>query len=273
MGGVSMNRTIGFIGCGNIAKSMIGGIVTSHYVQPENIIVSNRSRGSLEEIRQSFGVTITSDNKEVAEKADFLFLTVTSDKYSAVINEIKDKVRESTVLILVAVGETIEKNEKRFKRPIKMVKAMPNTPSLVGEGITGIATNLLVTEGDLEEIRALFESFGRVEIVNESLMDVVTAVGGSSPAFTYMFIEALADGAVMYGMSRKQAYVFAAQAVLGAAKMMLETGIHPSELKDSVCSPGGTTIESVASLEERGLRSAVIEAVKVNMEKAKKIHG
>lgn len=193
--------------------------------------------------------------------------------YGTVIEEIRDVIRENTIVILVAVGETIEKNEKRLNRAIKIIKAMPNTPSLVGQGITGIAVNDLVTPEDLEEIKALFECFGRVEFVDESIMDVVTAIGGSSPAFTYMYIEALADGAVMYGMSRKQAYVFAAQAVLGAAKMLLETGMHPGTLKDSVCSPGGTTIESVALLEDKGFRSAVIEAIKANMEKAKKIHG
>lgn len=268
-----MNRTIGFIGCGNIAKSLIAGIIKSGVVERNQVIASNRSTPSLQEVEEQYGIEITTNNIEVAKKADFLFLTVTSDSYEVVINEIKESVQPNAVIILVAAGESIQKNEHRFAKPVKLVKAMPNTPTMVNEGVTGIAVNQFVTESDLEETKALFESFGRVELVDESLMDVVTAVGGSSPAFTYMFIEALADGAVMYGMPRKQAYVFAAQAVLGAAKMMLETNIHPAELKDSVCSPGGTTIESVARLEERGLRSAVIEAVKVNVEKAKQIHG
>lgn len=268
-----MNRTIGFIGCGNIAKAMIGGMIKTKKIDPKQIIVSNRSLSSLQEIEQTYGILTTRENLEVARNADFLFLTTTSGMYGTVIEEIRDVIRENTILILVAVGETIEKNEKRLNRAIKIIKAMPNTPSLVGQGITGIAVNELVTPEDLEEIKALFECFGRVEFVDESIMDVVTAIGGSSPAFTYMYIEALADGAVMYGMSRKQAYVFAAQAVLGAAKMLLETGMHPGTLKDSVCSPGGTTIESVALLEDKGFRSAVIEAIKANMEKAKKIHG
>lgn len=268
-----MNRTIGFIGCGNIAKAMIGGMIKTKKIDPKQIIVSNRSLSSLQEIEQTYGILTTRENVEVARNADFLFLTTTSGMYRTVIEEIRDVIRENTILILVAVGETIEKNEKRLNRAIKIIKAMPNTPSLVGQGITGIAVNELVTPEDLEEIKALFECFGRVEFVDESIMDVVTAIGGSSPAFTYMYIEALADGAVMYGMSRKQAYVFAAQAVLGAAKMLLETGMHPGTLKDSVCSPGGTTIESVALLEDKGFRSAVIEAIKANMEKAKKIHG
>lgn len=268
-----MNRVVGFIGCGNIAKSIIGGMMRASFMTPEQIIVSNRSIPSLQEMEQTYGIRTTTNNLEVAREADYLFLTTTSDMYGPVLEEIRDELKENATLILVAVGETIEKNEKRLNRPMKVIKAMPNTPALVGEGITGVAINSFVTPGDQEEIKALFESFGRVEFVDESIMDVVTAVGGSSPAFSYMFIEALADGAVMHGMSRKQAYVFAAQAVLGAAKMLLETGAHPGTLKDNVCSPGGTTIESVARLEEMGLRSAVIEAIKVNIEKAKKIHG
>jgi len=268
-----MNRTIGFIGCGNIAKAMIGGMINTKRVDPKQIIVSNRSLSSLQEIEQTYGVLTTRKNVEVAKNADYLFLTTTSGMYETVIEEIRDVIRENTILILVAAGETIEKNEKRLNRAIRIVKAMPNTPSLVGQGITGIAVNELVTPEDMEEIKALFECFGRVEFVDESIMDVVTAIGGSSPAFTYMYIEALADGAVMYGMPRKQAYVFAAQAVLGAAEMLLETGLHPGTLKDNVCSPGGTTIESVALLEGKGFRSAVIEAIKANMEKANKIHG
>lgn len=268
-----MNRKIGFIGCGNIAKAMIAGIVKANFTSVENIYASNRSITSLNEVREQFGIQTVNSNLGLAKISDIIFLTVTSDKYALIIEEIKDAVKENAIIILIAAGESISKNEQRFSKAIKMVKAMPNTPSEVGEGITGIAFNSLVTNEDQEVIRAIFDSFGKVEIISESLMDVVTAVGGSSPAFTYMFIEALADGAVMHGMPRKEAYRFAAQAVLGAAKMMLETGIHPAELKDSVCSPGGTTIESVACLEEKGLRSAVIDAIRVNMEKAKKIHG
>mgnify|MGYP001113839791 CR=1 FL=1 len=268
-----MLGTVGFIGCGNIARAMMGGMIKSGVVSPDQIIASNRSFGILEEVQTNYGVRISQDNKTVAKEADMLFLTVTSKSYPEVIAEIKDFIRDTTVVILIAVGETIEKNEKRFSRPMKIAKAMPNTPALVQEGITGIAVNKLVTTQDQENLRVLFESFGKVVFLDESMMDIVTAIGGSSPAFIYMFIEALADGAVLYGMPREIAYVIASQAVLGAAKMVLETGLHPGTLKDKVCSPGGVTIESVAMLEERGFRSAVIEAVRINMEKAKMIHG
>ena len=146
---------------------------------------------------------------------------------------------------------------------------MPNTPALVGEGMTGVCANDLVTEEELQLVFTLLKSFGRAEVVPEYLMDTVTGVSGSSPAYVFLFLEALADAAVAEGMPRKQAYEFAAQSVLGSAKMLLETGMHPGELKDMVCSPGGTTIEAVAVLERENLRSAVIDATRACIRKSK----
>lgn len=146
---------------------------------------------------------------------------------------------------------------------------MPNTPALVGEGMTGVCANDLVTEEELQLVLTLLKSFGRAEVVPEYLMDTVTGVSGSSPAYVFLFLEALADAAVAEGMPRKQAYEFAAQSVLGSAKMLLETGMHPGELKDMVCSPGGTTIEAVAVLERENLRSAVIDATRTCIRKSK----
>ena len=146
---------------------------------------------------------------------------------------------------------------------------MPNTPALVGEGMTGVCANDLVTEEELQLVLTLLKSFGRAEVVPEYLMDTVTGVSGSSPAYVFLFLEALADAAVAEGMPRKQAYEFAAQSVLGSAKMLLETGMHPGELKDMVCSPGGTTIEAVAVLEREKLRSAVIDATRACIWKSK----
>ena len=148
---------------------------------------------------------------------------------------------------------------------------MPNTPALVGEGMTGVCANDLVTEEELQLVLTLLKSFGRAEVVPEYLMDTVTGVSGSSPAYVFLFLEALADAAVAEGMPRKQAYEFAAQSVLGSAKMLLETGKHPGELKDMVCSPGGTTIEAVAVLERENMRSAVIEATRACIRKSKGI--
>ena len=151
----------------------------------------------------------------------------------------------------------------------KIVRAMPNTPALVGQGMAALSRNAAVSDGELEAARALFAAVGKAEEVDESLMDAVVGVSGSSPAYAYLFIEALADGAVAQGMPRKQAYTFAAQSVLGAAAMVLSTGQHPGELKDMVCSPGGTTIEAVKVLEKSGFRSAVQSAVTAAAEKSR----
>ena len=146
---------------------------------------------------------------------------------------------------------------------------MPNTPALVGEGVTGVCKNPLITEEEFSYVMSLLGSFGMAEAISENLMDVCVAVSGSSPAYVFMLIEAMADAAVADGMPRDKAYKFAAQAVLGSAKMVLETGKHPGELKDMVCSPGGTTIEAVRVLEDKGFRSSIIEAMKACTAKAK----
>ena len=156
-----------------------------------------------------------------------------------------------------------------FEKPVKLVRTMPNTPALVGEGITGVCHNNLVTKEELDYICNILSGFGMAQVLSENLMDVVVSVSGSSPAYVFMLIEAMADGAVADGMPRQQAYQFAAQAVLGSAKMVLETGKHPGELKDMVCSPAGTTIEAVRVLEAKGFRSSVIEAMKACVKKAK----
>lgn len=262
-----VNRRIGFIGCGNMAKAIIGGMVNSGYASPEEIVASNRSMEKLINIKEMYGIEIADSNAEVAESSHIVFLSVTPDLYPAVIEEIRDVIQDETIIVLIAAGETIAQNEARFQRKVKIVKAMPNTPVEVREGMTSISINQFVTGDEKEDIKALFESFGKAEIIDERLMDIASAVGGSSPAFGYLFIEALADSAALYGMPRDKAYTVAAQALLGSAKMVLETGIHPGQLKDDVCSPGGTTIQSVASLEASGFRSAVIQAVKDNMEK------
>ena len=163
----------------------------------------------------------------------------------------------------LAPGKTLEWLEEQFGKPVKIVRTMPNTPALVGEGMTAACPNQYVTQEEKEYILKILSAFGKVEVVPERLIDAVVAVSGSSPAYVFMLIEAMADAAVAEGMPRPQAYEFAAQAVYGSAKMVLETGKHPGELKDMVCSPAGTTIEAVRVLEKEGFRSSVMEAMKV----------
>lgn len=264
-----MNKIIGFIGAGNMAKAIVGGIVKAGLVTSENIIMSGLSKENLEEVKRNYKIEVTTDNKLVAKKSDILILAVKPNIYPIVINEVKDFVKETVIIVTIAAGKSIESIEKAFEKELKVVRTMPNTPALVGEGMTAVCPNKHVTDEDINEILKLLSSFSKVEIISESLIDAVTSVSGSSPAYVYMFIEAMADAAVLQGMPRDKAYKFAAQTVLGSAKMVLETGIHPGALKDMVCSPGGTTIEAVAELENKGFRSAVISAMNKCYNKSK----
>jgi pyrroline-5-carboxylate reductase len=171
----------------------------------------------------------------------------------------------------MAAGVSTKRIEEELNRKVKVVRTMPNTPALVGEGMTALSVNKEITETELDEIQRLLNSFGKTEVVKEDLMDAVPAISGSSPAYAYLFIEALADGGVRDGIPRKQAYRMAAQALLGAAKMVLETGKHPGSLKDDVCTPGGTTIEAVAALEKNQFRAAILEAMEACTNKTKGI--
>ncbi|ART75540.1 pyrroline-5-carboxylate reductase [Sutcliffiella horikoshii] len=266
-----LNKKIGFIGSGKMAEAIIGGLIKSELVPANQIFASAKTRETVEKIADKYAIQTTIQNREVAAKADMLILAVKPDLHKAVIEEIKDIVKSEAVIITIAAGITLDFLETTFGHSIKAVRVMPNTPSLVGEGMSAICSNDETNAQELQEVIRLFESFGKAEVLPEKLMDAVPAVSGSSPAYVYMFIEALADGAVQQGIARNQAYTMAAQAVLGAAKMVLETGKHPGELKDNVCTPGGATIEAVTTLEKHGFRSAVVSAMEACTEKSKRL--
>ncbi|WP_460229919.1 pyrroline-5-carboxylate reductase [Bacillus cereus] len=263
-----MDKQIGFIGCGNMGMAMIGGMLNKKIVAPDKIICSDLNITNLKNAHKKYGVATTMNSKEVAKKADILILSIKPDLYDSVINELKEVIKNDDIIVTIAAGKSLKSTEDTFDKKVKVVRVMPNTPALVGEGMSAVCSNDMVTEKDLEDVLNIFNSFGQTEIVPEKLMDVVTSVSGSSPAYVYMIIEAMADAAVRDGMPRNQAYTFAAQAVLGSAKMVLETGIHPGALKDMVCSPGGTTIEAVAILEEKGLRTAILSAMQCCTQKS-----
>ena len=225
----------GFIGCGNMASAIIGGILSSGISTPEDLVASDSSPAARERIVKELKISSAS-NRETAMQSDILFLSVKPQFYPDVISEIADCVRPETVIVTIAPGKTLAWLREQFGRDLKIVRTMPNTPAMVKEGMTGVCPNAQVTEEDLARVMAILESFGKAEVVPEHLLDVVTSVSGSSPAYVFVLIEAMADGAVADGMPRAQAYKFAAQAVLGSARMVLETGRHPGELKDMVCS-------------------------------------
>ena len=266
-----MSKKLGFIGAGNMAKAMMGGIIKNKIISCDEIIASDAYVPGLAATKESLNIETTENNLKVIEEAEVVVLAVKPQYYAQVINEIRDYVRENQIIVTIAPGQTLDKLNSLFDKDVKIVRTMPNTPALVCEGITGVCHNNLVTKEELDYVCNILSGFGQVEVVEESLMDIVVSVSGSSPAYVYMFIEALADGAVADGMPRDKAYKFAAQAVMGSAKMVIETGKHPGELKDMVCSPGGTTIEAVRVLEEKGFRSSIIECMKACVNKAKEL--
>ena len=266
------NKVIGFIGLGNMASAIMGGMLQKKMVAPQNIIGYDVSEAARQNAVAKFGILAAADNKEAAAKADILFLAVKPIFMGEVIGEIREAVKPETVVVSIAAGRTLGFLEEAFAdKDRKIVRCMPNTPALVLEGCTGVCPNGNVSDEELETVLELLKAFGKASVVPERLMDVVVGVSGSSPAYVFMFIEAMADAAVAAGMPRKQSYEFAAQAVLGSAKMVLETGMHPGELKDMVCSPGGTTIEAVKVLEQKGLRGAVMSAMEACIEKSKNL--
>lgn len=260
---------IGFIGCGNMGTAMLSGMIDSGKVKPQDIMVTDKLLASRVNTQKKYGVEITSNNVELTMIADIIVLAVKPQFYEEVLLEIKDALWADKILVSIAPGKTLSWLEEKLGKPTKLIRTMPNTPALVKEGMMGVCANEQVAKDELEFVCKLFSGFSKTEFVPEHLMDVVTAVSGSSPAYVFMFIEAMADAAVEGGMPRKQAYTFAAQAVLGSAKMVLETGMHPGELKDMVCSPAGTTIQAVRVLEEHGMRAAVMDAMKACLDKSR----
>lgn len=263
---------IGFIGLGNMATAMIGGMLQKGMVEPGDVIGYDISDYAKEKVKTEFNIGIMKSNKETAENADFLFLAVKPIFLEQVLKEIAPAIRPDTVIVSIVAGKNLQFIRTALgDDTCKIVRCMPNTPALVLEGCTGVCAGENVSEAEVTQVLKLLESFGKASVVPERLMDAVVGVSGSAPAYVFIFIEAMADAAVLAGMPRAQAYEFAAQAVFGSAKMVLETGKHPGELKDMVCSPGGTTIEAVKVLEEKGFRAAVMEAMEACIEKSKNL--
>ncbi|MDD5921003.1 MAG: pyrroline-5-carboxylate reductase [Oscillospiraceae bacterium] len=266
-----MKGNIGFIGAGNMAGAIIRGVLQKKIFLPEQVWASAPSMTHLSSLQQDCQIHITPDNRETAAQSDILVLAVKPYLIAPVIEQIKDCVKPGAIVVSIAAGVTLAQMDESFEKPVHLVRVMPNTPCMVGEGMSAIFPGRWVTQDETEEVRSVFAALGRAEVLDERLIDVVGAVSGSSPAYVYLFIEAMADAAVKGGMPRAQAYQFAAQAVLGAAKMVLETGLHPGALKDMVCSPGGTTIEAIEVLEQKGMRGAVFAAMDACMEKSAKM--
>ena len=264
-----MIKKVGFIGCGNMGSSMVGGLIKSGFLKSEEIIVSTKTEASSKKLRDEFKVATTLDSKTVAKESETIILAVKPNMYKSVVEEIKSELTEDKLIITIAAGISIENMEEWLGDDLKIIRTMPNTPALVGQAMSAVCPNKNVSEEELKYCINIFESFGECEVLEEKYFDGFIAVAGSSPAYVFMFIEAMADGAVKLGIPRAKAYKMAAQSGLGSAKMVLETGKHPGELKDMVCSPAGTTIDAVVELEKLGFRNSVIQAMDKCAEKSK----
>lgn len=261
---------IGFIGLGNMAGAMIGGLVKSG-VAKEAIIGFDVLEQVRNKRKEEFGIVLCNSNEEVAAQADYIVLAVKPQYLAPVLAKINGSLSEEKVIISIVAGKSLEFLSSKINGTGKIVRCMPNTAALVGAAITAVTPSANVSKEELEIAVKIVESFGKASVVPEHLMDAVTGVSGSSPAYVFMFIEAMADAAVLEGMPRAQAYEFAANAVYGSAKLMLDTGKHPGELKDMVCSPAGTTIAGVKELEDGAFRAVVMGAVIAAAEKSKEL--
>ena len=267
-----MIRNVGMIGTGNMGAAILRGIVDSGYVKAGQVVAFDSSSRKLRELCSDLpGIQAARDCRDVAERADLIILAVKPLYVQDVINEITPALYGKSVLS-IAAGWTVSMLEKALHGSgAAWMRVMPNTPALVGEGMTAICDESTFTDEDFDYAKGIFDAIGKTKILPERLFDGVTAISGSSPAYIYMLIEAMADAGVAEGIPRATAYEMAAQSVLGSALMVLTTGTHPAALKDAVCSPGGTTIEAVKVLEREGFRSAVLSAMEACAQKSREM--
>ncbi len=259
---------ISFIGCGNMGGAILHGLLQKQMCTVSNITVSDKNEQTLAAYQQ-MGIQTTPDNVACANAGEIVVLAVKPNIYPAVLRELKDAGATDRVFVSIAAGKSTQEIKEILGQDAKVIRTMPNTPALVGEGMTVIAKpDEAVSEAEFAQVQSIFSAFGKVAILPESQLGSCIAVSSSSPAYVFAFIEAMADGAVRDGIPRAVAYELAAQAVLGSAKMVLETGKHPGELKDMVCSPGGTTIAAMDSLERDGFRGTVMKAMDACTKKA-----
>lgn len=257
-----MAKELAVIGCGNMGTAIVRGIISAGLIAPEDIVLTTAHEDTARRLAEELGCSAGCDNAEAVHGARMVLLAVKPQYLDEVVGACVQDVDASALVVSIAAGLTLDHLEGLLGADRAIVRAMPNLPAMVGAGMTSITPNARVSAEQLARVEELFGSFGRAEVIPERLIDAVVAASGSSPAYVCVFIEALADAAVAEGMPRAQAYTFAEQAVLGTAKYLLETGTHPAQLKDMVCSPAGTTIEAVAALEAGGLRACVIDAAR-----------
>jgi pyrroline-5-carboxylate reductase len=254
-------RKIGFIGGGNMAGALIRGLLDGKTMAADQIRASDVKPERLDELRAKFGIETTTDNEELGRWADVLVIAVKPQIVDRILAPLAASLNEADLVISIAAGVPLEALETRLPEGARVIRAMPNTAAIALAGATAIAAGTHATPADVEVAKALFDAVGRCVVLDETLLDAVTGLSGSGPAYVMLMIEALADGGVKVGLGRDTALLLAAQTVYGAAKLQLETGEHPGRLKDMVTSPGGTAIAGLHTLEAGGLRRTLIDAV------------
>lgn len=265
------SHSIGVIGAGNMAEALIRGLVRGGHVPASHVMASNPRKERLEQLQRDYQIQVNADNKIVARGAELCLLAVKPQIVDKVLREIGDQLKPGTLVISVAAGISTETIEERVGDDVRVVRAMPNTPALIGAGATAIAGGKRASASDLATAKAVFDAVGITVTLDEHHLDAVTGLSGSGPAYIFLILEALSDAGVKVGLSRRNAQRLAAQTVMGSAKMLLETDEHVGHLKDMVTSPGGTAIAGLHTLEEGGLRTTLINAVETATKRAREL--
>ncbi|MGH7374699.1 MAG: pyrroline-5-carboxylate reductase [Candidatus Rokuibacteriota bacterium] len=267
------DKRVGFLGAGNMGEAMIKGLLQTGLVPAAAIAATDVRADRLQQVAKQYGVRAAASNVDLVGAADVVILAVKPQIMGAVLKEISSAVDRGKLLISIAAGVPVATLRAGLGKPARLIRVMPNTPALVLEGVTAIARAEGLEAGDLEMAQELFGAVGRVVVLDEDALDAVTGLSGSGPAYVAIVIESLADGGVKMGLDRATAMTLAAQTVLGSARLILETGAHPGQLKDMVASPGGTTIAGIAALEEGGVRRTFISAVERATQRSRELGG
>ncbi len=266
------NKKIGFIGSGNMGEALISGLVQSKAAKPENIICSDVAEDLFAELEKKYKITTTTDNIEVARESDIVVYSVKPQILGAVLKETASALDTSKLIISIAAGVPLAAIASGLHKELRLIRVMPNICAFVKESATAIAAGEYATKEDVAQARAIFDSVGRTVFIQENvLMDAFTGLSGSGPAYIFTIVDAMADAGVKMGLSRKDSLFLSTQTVLGAAKLLLESGEHPGQLKDRVASPGGTAIAGIHTLEQGGLRTTLINAVESATKRSKEL--
>jgi pyrroline-5-carboxylate reductase len=263
-----LGKIIAFLGAGNMAEALVKGMLRAGVAAPGEILLTDRRKERLAELEARYGVRTTTDNKEAAAQAAIIVLSVKPQVMNKLLAEIAPALDGKKLVISIAAGVPLAVVERRVGHGVRIIRTMPNTPALVGAGATAISAGEHATPEDMEQAKTLFDAVGKTVVVDETLLDAVTGLSGSGPAYVFLIIEALSDAGVKMGLDRRNAQDLAAQTVLGSAQLLLETGEHPGRLKDQVTSPGGTAIAGLHTLEAGGLRTTLMNAVEAATQRA-----